>query len=346
MVLPVPIPSTAHPLCSIKEEIKGVMYSKAAIAAAFFPFMIHSCTCTMTIVDRWKEFQATTQGLKLRIPSDRSVTYNQSGLYNITPDLSNKLLELTRNIVRMDVSIEKLVQATTSKGTVIVPQDEQHWTRIVKSDITNINDQFKQLSQLGITTELNPSVEEHVKQIIKLLQIRFANSSSTFKDTLQFRSDRMLATKQRREQLGAINSQVSEQQFQVPRPRVIPDNIQTQESIALQISSTDDSQQRLLERATDMTTTYHQSRNVALESIETAIQELGYIFSHLAHLVSIQGETVQRIDTDIEEAQIHVEHGQEELLKYWRYISNNRWLLVKCFAILIAFIVLFSVLFA
>lgn len=322
----------------------------------------------MTIVDRWKEFQATAQGLRLRMSPDKSAAYIHSDLHNIPTDLSNKLLELTRNISRMDISIEKLIQATTSKGSGILSQDkqqqamqdEQYWTHTVKSDITNINDQFRQLSQSGIANGLNPSLEEHIKQIIKLLQIRFANSSSNFKDTLQSRSDRMLATKQRREQLGAVHSKVAEQ-FQAPRSRVIPDNIQTspsftvtqhqQESIALQMSSIDDSrsiqeQQKLLGRQSDMTTTYHQSRNVALESIETAIQELGYVFSHLAHLVSIQGETVQRIDTDIEEAQLHVEHGQEELLKYWRYVSNNRWLLIKCFAILIAFLVLFSILFA
>lgn len=322
----------------------------------------------MTIVDRWREFQATAQGLRLRMSPDKSVAYSHSDLHIVPIDFSNKLLELAKNIAKMDILIERLIQATTSKGSGILSQgrqqqaiqDEQYWIHNIKSDITSINDQFKQLSRSRVTVELNPSLEEHIKQVIKILQIRFANSSSNFKDTLQSRSDRMLATKQRREQLGAMHPKVAEQ-FQTPRPRVISDNIQTspsfaitqhqQESIALQISSIDDScsiqeQQKLLASSSDMTTTYHQSRNVALESIETAIQELGYIFSHLAHLVSVQGETVQRIDTDIEEAQLHVEHGQEELLKYWRYVSNNRWLLIKCFAILISFLLLFSILFA
>lgn len=48
---------------------------------------------------------------------------------------------------------------------------------------------------------------------------------------------------------------------------------------------------------------------------------------------------------DLESAQVHVTHGQQDLLKYWQSVSNNRWFILKSFAVLMLFIVLFSVLF-
>lgn len=49
-----------------------------------------------------------------------------------------------------------------------------------------------------------------------------------------------------------------------------------------------------------------------------------------------------RIDANLEEAQLHIERGQSELLKYWRSVSSNRTLLLKGFAVLILFFLFFS----
>lgn len=87
-------------------------------------------------------------------------------------------------------------------------------------------------------------------------------------------------------------------------------------------------------------------RHTAIETIETTIAELGQIFQQLAHMVAGQGETIQRIDENVEDALIHVEKGQDQLMKYWNSVSSNRWLMAKIFSILIVFIFIFSIFFA
>lgn len=89
-----------------------------------------------------------------------------------------------------------------------------------------------------------------------------------------------------------------------------------------------------------------ESRHTAIESIESTIGELGQIFQQLAHMVAEQGDTLQRIDVNTEEALVNVDKAQDQLLRYWNSVSSNRWLMVKIFSILVVFIFLFSIFFA
>lgn len=74
-----------------------------------------------------------------------------------------------------------------------------------------------------------------------------------------------------------------------------------------------------------------------------AIQEIGTIYQQLAHMVSEQGEMVQRIDMNMEEMQLNVQRGQEQLLRYLRSISGNRGLIIKLFIVAIIFILIYAI---
>ena len=87
------------------------------------------------------------------------------------------------------------------------------------------------------------------------------------------------------------------------------------------------------------------SRNNALGAIESTINELGSIYQQLAHMVAEQGETVQRIDMNIEDLNANVLSGQNQLARYLRTISSNRWLVAKMFLAFILFIIIFKFLF-
>lgn len=87
------------------------------------------------------------------------------------------------------------------------------------------------------------------------------------------------------------------------------------------------------------------SRNNALGAIESTINELGSIYQQLAHMVAEQGETVQRIDMNIEDLNTNVLSGQNQLARYLRTVSSNRWLVAKMFLAFILFIIIFKFLF-
>lgn len=86
---------------------------------------------------------------------------------------------------------------------------------------------------------------------------------------------------------------------------------------------------------------YSQSRAVALQNVESTISELGGIFTHLATMVAHQGELAIRIDDNMEESLANVEGARSSLLRHLNQISSNRWLMIKIFAILIFFLMVF-----
>ncbi len=87
------------------------------------------------------------------------------------------------------------------------------------------------------------------------------------------------------------------------------------------------------------------NRSTALNTLESTINELGTIYQQLAHMVSQQGDVVQRIDMNIEDVSFNVQRGQNELARYLRRVSNSRMLIAKIFAALIIFIILMKFLF-
>jgi len=59
--------------------------------------------------------------------------------------------------------------------------------------------------------------------------------------------------------------------------------------------------------------------------------------------VKEQEEVVHRIDGNIEDAEMNVEAAHTELLKYFKSVTSNRWLMIKVFALLIFFFVIFVI---
>ena len=87
------------------------------------------------------------------------------------------------------------------------------------------------------------------------------------------------------------------------------------------------------------------ARNTALGTIESTINELGSIYQQLAHLVAEQGETVQRIDFNIEDMSVNVLGAQNQLARYLRRVNSNRFLIAKVFLAFILCIIIFKFLF-
>lgn len=88
---------------------------------------------------------------------------------------------------------------------------------------------------------------------------------------------------------------------------------------------------------------YSQSRAVALQNVESTISELSGIFTHLATMVAQQGELAIRIDEDMDQSLANVEGARSSLLRHLNQISSNRWLLIKIFAAIIFFLVVFII---
>ena len=67
---------------------------------------------------------------------------------------------------------------------------------------------------------------------------------------------------------------------------------------------------------------------------------LGAMFGRMATMISEQGETVTRIDDNMDITLGHVNKGQSELLQYYNNMSGNRRFIVKLFAVILVLLVI------
>jgi t-SNARE complex subunit (syntaxin) len=91
-------------------------------------------------------------------------------------------------------------------------------------------------------------------------------------------------------------------------------------------------------------TYYYQARNAAIQGIESTINELSSVYQQLAHMVMHQGEMIQRIDQNLDEMQSNVRKGQKQLERFLRNLSSHQWLMIKIFAFIILFIIVYCLL--
>ncbi|KAF9997618.1 cis-Golgi t-SNARE syntaxin [Entomortierella chlamydospora] len=78
-----------------------------------------------------------------------------------------------------------------------------------------------------------------------------------------------------------------------------------------------------------------QNRSSAIEAVESTLQELGGIFQQLAQMVAEQRDTIQRIEANADDIELNINEAQNQLLRYYRNISSDRWLMIKIFLTII-----------
>mmetsp|Transcript_11611 Transcript_11611/g.24612 ORF Transcript_11611/g.24612 Transcript_11611/m.24612 type:complete len:443 (-) Transcript_11611:1331-2659(-) len=72
---------------------------------------------------------------------------------------------------------------------------------------------------------------------------------------------------------------------------------------------------------------------------ESTLSEVAKLYSKMSTLITQQGETLEKIEDDVECALVDVSAGQEELTKLYSIKKGNRPLIIKIYAILIFLIV-------
>lgn len=315
--------------------------------------------------DRTSEFVSVLRSIRGR--------QGLSAIPNATPSSGSLTPALQRhsqflNIARLigrDISntyakLEKL--ALLAKRRSIFddrPADIQQLTHIIRQDMTSLNQQLLQLSQLSAGSSAGSHVHSFSSNVVLVLQAKLATMSSEFRRLLEQRTHNMRSQRSRRDQFTCAGTAGAEgpaigppAQLRGPQGSVLlsdeaaaasggrghtvldMDGVRERHGL----SQDQQQQQQLLMQEED---SYYQSRSDTMKSIESTIVELGTIFQQLAHMVKEQEEVVQRIDSNVEDASVNVEAAHSEILKYFQSVSNNRWLMFKVFGVLIFFFLVF-----
>jgi syntaxin 5 len=334
----------------------------------------------MPVQDRTTEFKACVESIRNRSSLPKGAEQKQRLLQSQAKDTSRSEFSRLASAIAKDINgttirLGKLAQLAKRKTLFDDrPVEISELTYIIKQDIAGINKQIAGLqayvkqrnTQGSAKTAEGKQVDEHNSNVVMLLQSKLANTSMTFKDVLEVRTQNMKESKDRTEQFmhstaAAVNQAPSNSLlFSQQRPDPMGDGTLVRSDrkgkgraqhngdlLAMDLVSAEEGvpnqsggafmQMQLVEQQDD----YIQTRSTAIESIESTIAELGTIFTQLAQMVAEQRETVQRIDADTVDIQSNISGAQRELSKYYASISSNRWLMLKVFGVLIVFFLLF-----
>ncbi|KZT30734.1 integral membrane protein sed5 [Neolentinus lepideus HHB14362 ss-1] len=335
----------------------------------------------MPVQDRTNEFRSCVESIRNRssLPSRNAESKQRLLNGNAKPgdksEFSRLASAIGKDISSTTVKLGKLAQLAKRKTLFDDrPVEISELTHIIKQDIAHINKQIaslqayvKQRQGQSNKSAAAKQVEEHNHNVVMLLQSKLANTSMTFKDVLEIRTQNMKESRDRQEQFthataaaatpAPSNSLLFGNRQQDPmgdgslgrsttkgKGRAHPNG----DLLALDLDAAEAGvggqndggafmQMQLVEQQGN----YIQQRSTAIETVEATIAELGQIFTQLAQMVAEQRETVQRIDADTMDIASNVSGAQRELLKYYASISSNRWLMLKIFGVLIVFFLIF-----
>ena len=205
-----------------------------------------------------------------------------------------------------------------------------------------MNNGIADLQRLSTRTrEENKQSADHSHTVVDSLRGRLKDATAEFKEVLTTRSEVIKHSKDRRNLFSsttdAENAPLLRSSFQSQNAALESQNSSSTPSF-LQAPLGSQHQQLTLSQPQDQ---YLSSRTEALRNVEQTIVELGGIFNKLSEMVVQQGELAIRIDENVDDTLSNVTSAQAQLLKYLNTVSNNRWLVLKVFAVLMAFLVFF-----
>ncbi|CAG9861728.1 unnamed protein product [Phyllotreta striolata] len=303
----------------------------------------------MTARDRTSEFVNTIQTLQGRNIA-RAVAARDPRKSKVIQSHSEFMLiarNVGKNIASTYAKLEKLTLLAKRKSLFDDRTAEiQELTYIIKGDLSSLNQQIAQLQDVSKRQRqgaLGKHLQSHSSSVVLALQSKLASMSTDFKQVLEVRTENLRHQKNRRDQFS---------QGGLPPPSVPSSTqgsllLQEDDQVSINLESTalipKGQTQMQASLMYDHTDNYLQSRAETMQNIESTIVELGGIFQQLAHMVKEQEEMVERIDSNVEHAEINIQAAHAQIVKYFKSVSSNRWLMIKVFGVLIVFFIIFVV---
>jgi len=256
---------------------------------------------------------------------------------------SQKAGQIGKDIHRSAEKLAKLTKLAKSKSLFDDPAAEiSELSYVITKDIQRLNEDLEELGNIHqLENTPNAQSNEHASSVKRCLQSNLKSTAESFASVLQVRSDNLQRQQSRRNEYSSANPFAANS---ASTPSFLRDG-GGGFSGATDISGA--SGDVVIELGapamTDMTIEYAESRALNVQDIEKSISELAGVFAKLGEMVSLQQESVERIDTNMEEALLNVDQGHSQLVKYYNTLSGNRALMAKIFFVLMISMVFFII---
>jgi len=307
--------------------------------------------------DRTEEFRNLVA--KIAAAQSDSVPVDEEPLLpSPAVDLSHKsqftraAQHISRGIFGVSEKLERLTLLAKKKSLFDdVSPEINKLTATIKTDIGALNGEIDRLHRWVDDNLQRGSRQSSLNSnaIVQNLQLELATATKSFTEILQMRTQALKDQNLRRKEFEGGGAASSLRQRHAPAASISGRMLGEEEIASLHSedapvgdSQTDLEQGQLMEQRV-LQDEYLTQRAQAVENIEKTIVELGQMYQRLASIVSLQEEVTLRIDENMDVALHHVKEGEAELSKYLTSISSSRWLIIKVFFVLIAFVIFFMV---
>uniref|UniRef100_A0A914ZPI4 t-SNARE coiled-coil homology domain-containing protein n=3 Tax=Parascaris univalens TaxID=6257 RepID=A0A914ZPI4_PARUN len=338
---------SSAPLLS-RVDLPSTQSSNSLNSSSYIP----SIPFEMPQRDRTGEFRTTAKSYQMKFQANGLLPHGQrNNLVQQSVQFNQLAKRIGRDLSRTCAKMEKLTELAKRRSLFddrIVEVEEL--SQMIKQDITGLNKQIAALQVFSKGNGVGASKEQgrgHSQLVVVGLQSKLASVSKDFQNVLQLRTENLKQQKWRREKFSQCQPVPSTLPPSVSNGNLgsvlLQDDVNASSSVAVDMDHLEKHRMQQQISLIDEQDAYVQARSSAMENIESSISELGQIFRQLASLVSEQGEMITRIDSNVEETSMNVEAAHTELVKYFHSISQNRWLMIKVFGVLIIFLIIFII---
>uniref|UniRef100_A0A6M2F9V2 t-SNARE coiled-coil homology domain-containing protein n=1 Tax=Populus davidiana TaxID=266767 RepID=A0A6M2F9V2_9ROSI len=342
--------------------------------------MTSSTTTTTKYRDRTAEFHSITQTLKkiggiAPVHQNKSYQANNSSpskpllSYTTRSEFNKKASLIGSGVHETSQKISRLAQLAKRSSMFNDPTVEiQELTVLIKNDITALNAALTDLQTIQNMEIADGNCSEdrfvHSTTVCDDLKSKLMGATKRLQDVLTTRTENIKAHENRK-QIFSTNVSRENPFLRQPKPMtepppwsnpsnafansqpsgLPPNGVQVGNQLrrrpAVDNTPSQHMEMSMLQQVNPRQENYTESRAVALHNVESTISELGGIFTHLATMVVEQGELAIRIDDNMDESLNNVENARGSLLRHLNQISSNRWLMMKIFAVIIFFLIVF-----
>ncbi|EGC29317.1 hypothetical protein DICPUDRAFT_43015 [Dictyostelium purpureum] len=308
----------------------------------------------MVYKDRTSEFGNLAETLRRKQEQNGQLSNRNAKKTSQKSQFSYAAAEISKGVYE---TTEKLLKLTNmAKNTKLFMDSSaqiEELTFIIKQDIQKLNNDLSALDQYVKTSrQPNKQTGDHSETIVGFLNLKLKNATKDFKDILEVRTESLKQQQEKKDSFAGYTNNLAVS----PYSNSNNNNSNSNDSPKGEMlrhrntsSQDDDTNEHSILMPQELmmhTTDYSSSRLRAAENISSTIHQLEGIFTQLANLVSMQGEVIERIDSNIDDSLMNISRGHDSLVQTLLNISSNRSLIIKIFLVLIIFVVIFVVFFA
>jgi len=264
----------------------------------------------VSCVDRTQDFNRF-----LARYSQNNANIHQASASSFSPQMSefnSAASKIGQAIHKTSEKVENLGKMSRGKGLF---NDKSHQIQelqtTVQREISALSASINQVETMAASSG-SAHAQKHSTNLVEALKTRFCSLTNDFKSVLELR------TKTLAQQNNKMN-------MYRPNPMNYTANPADPESGGMQ----------------DQTMEVVHSRAESIKKVQAMIGDMGQMFQKMAVMVQQQEEMIMRVDQNIEDSVENIQKGNDQLMKYYSTVSNNRMLILKVFGVLIAFIVFF-----